>query len=526
MKRNLLFVIALFICSYSFGQEEVEAYRFSANDLSGSARGQAMGGAFGALGGDITGVAINPAGIGIYRRSEIVANMAVTSNNVKTDSKTDWIGNPISQSKLKFNFDNLSYIGYHPLNGGIRLNYGFNYNRIKNFDRKYTASGSNMSSSLTDYLAYFTNGIQHSFWDNSGDRYLSNEPWLSILAWDGYLINKKDGTNNGYVSLLDDGEKVSPKLNVSEKGYIESYDFMLGSNISDRFFWGVTFALTDLNYSLSSDYGEEFQGGGNFVLDNFLETKGSGYQFKAGIIYRPTDILRLGVSYHSPTWYSMTNYYHARVTPGGILGDDDKLAGPTETPNESSYTNYYFRTPYTWTFSAAAVLGTKALLSLDYEIKDYTAMNLQDQDRYDYEKDNQCIDEHFRKASTIRAGFEYLFTPQFSGRAGFALMQNPYEAAVKSGDTEVWVKGMVPHYTINGDATYLTTGLGYRFMPIEDMGGYFYIDAAFVYRQQTNDLYFYSPVVDNANSKPIVNSYPGSYKEKSYKGLVTVGYKF
>lgn len=31
-----------------------------------------MGGAFGALGGDISGIAINPAGIGVYQKSEIV----------------------------------------------------------------------------------------------------------------------------------------------------------------------------------------------------------------------------------------------------------------------------------------------------------------------------------------------------------------------------------------------------------------------------------------------------------------------
>jgi long-subunit fatty acid transport protein len=540
MKRNLLFIIALFVCSYSFGQGEIDALRSSFNDLSGTARGQAMGGAFGAVGGDVTGVAINPAGIGIYRRSEIVANLSVTSNNTKTDSKIDpdtkldlWSGKPSSQSRTKFSFDNLSYVGYHPLSKGsvVALNFGFNYNRLKNFDRKYSTSGSNMTSSLTDYLANYTNGTAHSWWDQSGDRYNnSNLSWLSILAWDGYLINEKNGTNNEYISLLGDGEKVNPRLNVSERGYIESYDFTIGSNISDRFYWGVTFSLTDLFYSLSSSYGEDFSEGGGFDLDNELETEGSGYQFKAGVIYRPIDALRLGVSYHSPTWYSMTDRFHAIVFPNGIYNDDDVLVGPTETPTENNANNwsYSFRTPSNLTFSAAAIIGSRAVVSVDYELKDYSSMKLDERYNYrqDYSYDNQYISEDFKNTSTLRAGLEYCFTPQFSGRLGYAWMQNPNETRFKAGEKEVGTAGTVPHFTLDGDATYLTAGAGYRFAPKEAAGGYFYIDVAFVYRQQESDLYFYSPVSNLASSLPIVNSYPASLTNNSYKGLVTFGYKF
>ncbi|GHU85185.1 hypothetical protein FACS189415_8340 [Bacteroidia bacterium] len=257
-------------------------------------------------------------------------------------------------------------------------------------------------------------------------------------------------------------------------------------------------------------------------MNNYLESKGSGYQFKTGIIYKPVDALRLGVSYHSPTWYSMTNYYHAMVIPDGIPDDGGGWAGKTETPREDSYTDYNFRTPYSWTFSAAAIIGTQAIVSLDYEIKDYTAMNLGNiGGDINYETDNQYIDEDYRIASTLRAGLEYRFTPQFSGRAGFAWMQNPYEASVKSGDKEVMIQGMVPHYTIEGDATYLTAGIGYRFTP------QFYMDVALVYRHQKSDLYFYSPVFDIASSlSPIVSSYPASFESNTYKGLVTLGYKF
>ncbi|MDR3218657.1 MAG: outer membrane protein transport protein [Dysgonamonadaceae bacterium] len=513
MKRNLLFVIALFVCAYAFGQGEIDAHRYATHDLSGTARGQAMGGAFGALGGDVTGVAINPAGVGVYRASEIVANMSVASVNVETDAKAGWNGTPNSLGKTKFNFDNLSYVGYYPSvkSGVYALNFGFNYNRVKNFDRKYSASGSNMSSSLTDYMVTLTNGFQDAYLN-----YNSDAPWLSVLAWEGGLINPKSGKSNEYESLLSEGETVSPKMNVTEKGYIEAYDFTLGSNISDKFFWGVTFSLTDIHYSMSSDYGEDFAGGSGFTLENYLETNASGYQFKAGLIVKPIDALRLGVSYHSPIWYSLTDYYFANLTPDNIF-IDGSLVGRQTTPSDNW--NYQFQTPYTWTFSAAAIIGTQGIISLDYETKNYASMYLKDRNGREY-SDNQYIGEDFQSASTLRIGAEYRFTPQFSGRLGYALMQNPYDATFKSGGKEVMTAGTVPHYTIDEDATYYTAGIGYRFTQ------QFYIDFAFIYRQQDSDLYFYTPVKNIETNEQIVHSYPASFKSKTYKGLLTLGYKF
>jgi len=507
MKRNLLFIIALFVCALSFGQGEIDAYRYANDDLSGTARGQAMGGAFGALGGDVTGVAINPAGIGVYRSSEVVANMSLTSSLTS--------GNTNQESNTKFHFDNLSYIAYYPVAKGsmLSLNFGFNYNRIKSFDQRYSSSRSSMSSSLTDYMALLTYGVNHSAWTgNTNDYYssYSNIPWLSALAWDGYLINQGDANNN-YTSILNPGETVRPSLKVSERGKVEAYDFTIGSNIANKFFWGATFSLTNLSYSMSSSYDETFSEGGGFNLGNYLETSGSGYQAKIGVIYKPVDALRLGASYHSPVWYSMTDYYQGWVTPRG-LGQD---AGYTETPDAS--TNYYFRTPGSWTFSAAAVLSTFAIVSVDYEIKDYAYMNLRDNNG-EWSDVNDLMKSDYKNASTVRAGIEFRFTPQFSGRVGYAWAQNPYQTDIKSLGEIVAPAGTIPNYTLSGDVNYLTAGVGFRFTP------QFYVDFALVLRTQKDDLYYF-PLVSGVNG---VNSdsFVGTSTDKTLKGLITLGYKF
>jgi len=79
-------MFALLFSIHVFGQGEVEANMISRGDLYGTARGLAMGGAFGALGGDQTGVAINPAGIAVYRSSEVAGTFT-------TSRETSKIGN-------------------------------------------------------------------------------------------------------------------------------------------------------------------------------------------------------------------------------------------------------------------------------------------------------------------------------------------------------------------------------------------------------------------------------------------------
>jgi long-subunit fatty acid transport protein len=517
MKRNILVLIALFVCTYSFGQGEIDAYRYSGTELSGSARGQAMGGAFGALGGDVTGVAINPAGLGIYHSSEVVANMSVTTNN----ADINWAGQSNKTGTTKFSFSNLSYMGYYPINKGAlqSLNFGFNFNRLKNFDRKIYGAGADMNASMTDYIAAITNSANKGAGiprQTLGNKTFSNSstPWLSILGWNGYLINPDPAYNDNYYVGLFPEETTNSQLHSTEKGHVDSYDFSVGSNFSDKLYLGATFAITDLSYSLVSDYDEDFALGGGYTLGNDLVTTGTGYQLKLGAIFTPIDALRLGVSYHSPTWYSLSDTYNAYVDTYYEDGDGEIADSYQESPY-NAYLNYHFHTPYSWTFSAAGIIGTKAIVSVDYEIKDYASMNLKDQDGYDWNETNGYIDEDFKVASTVRAGLEYRFTSQFAGRVGFALVQTPYSTTFKNGDIQVMTSGTIPHYSIEGDAKYLTAGIGYRFTP------QFYVDLAFVYRTQTDDLYAFSPIPNES-----VVSIPAKYKNNSYKGLVTLGYKF
>ncbi|MDR3061567.1 MAG: outer membrane protein transport protein [Dysgonamonadaceae bacterium] len=320
---------------------------------------------------------------------------------------------------------------------------------------------------------------------------------------------------------------------MKERGYIETYDFSLGTNFSDKFYLGATFSLTNILYHLDSFYGEKLGEGGTIGLDNYFETQGAGYQFNAGVIWRPVDALRLGVAYHSPVWYSLTDYYQGTAKAdhaGGNTGQEG-----ISTPNDA-LTDYRFNTPYYWVFSAAGVIGTKAVVSLDYEIKDYSGMNLMDKYGKEKEFENHYIQQDFKTASTVRAGLEYRFTPQFSGRLGYSWVENPYKTEFKDNPSageylnvnekyryKDLIVGTVPHYTIESNVNYLTAGIGYRFTPR------FYVDATLVYRSQTDDLYYfpsYEFINNNGEHRQLVKSIPAKLTNNTYKGLVTVGYKF
>lgn len=527
MRKNIFLIIALFVCGSVFAQGEVDALRLSSNDLQGTARGLSMGGAFGALGGDFTGVAINPAGIAVYRSSELVGSLGLSYNSVSSN----WNGSKSDNNKTNFNVSNISYAGYFPTGSDVlqSVNFGFNYNNLKRINRNYLANGKNMRSSLGDYIASNTAGY---YWndlnspeDSNYDPYSEGLPWLSILGWQGGLIN--DVSDEKYESNFKNG--VNPDLSVRERAYIDAYDFSVGFNFNHSFYLGMSFAITDLFYRMDSDYREsETNGNKYYNLNNFQETDGSGYNMKIGVIWRPIDALRLGASYHSPTWYVLRDRYQGTVTSN--LGAVDIW-----TPDYAE-TNYRFRTPGSWTFSAAGIIGTRAIVSVDYELKDYSNMRLKDNYEYDmygrlndsYRIDNNHIRDDFKLTSTLRVGLEYRCTSQLSVRLGYAWMQNPYSSDY-SGDAYYMdyddgrfpvskLVGTIPHYIEEGDTYHISGGIGYKFTPK------FYMDFAFVNKNQQNKLFFFPGIVDGERVE--LESVSAKHSVYSNRAVLTFGYKF
>ncbi len=562
MKHSILIFVALLVTGLSYGQGEIDAFNYSSTDITGTARGMGMAGAFGALGGDVTGIVSNPAGIAVYRSSELVT----TLNFSNMSSSTDLTGNKFKENKFKFNFDNIAYVGaFETQNEAIPFfNFGFSFNRLKNFERNYKMRGTGMGSSLTDYIGVYTTAVNVDERNlgvtpgNYRDVY-ETEPWLSVMGYNGYLIDpapyNKYNLENAYDGIYS-GIMLDNGLDVSERGYIDTYDFTFGTNIGNILSLGLTFAITSMNYQMASTYTEDFHTDGNYGYDfnNWLETEGTGYNLKVGAIFTPINALRIGVAYHSPTWYLMNDYYSSSVAHDLYALNTNVASNPDNKPIDPGYavrssiykpnvfysnegyeatTEYTLNTPYKWIFSIAGVIGQQAIVSLDYEITNYKSMKLgvdNNAPYIDFSPDNSFIKEDYKASSTLKAGMEYRFTPKVSARLGYAWVQSPLEKGFKDGNVEVATSGTVTHYTLPGDANYFTVGLGYRFPPsTKDRRQYFYIDAAFVYKEQKADLYPFSKIAfayEGSSYDKIIDSTPAKMKNTLMKGLLTVGYRF
>ena len=543
MKRVICLLVTTLLSGGGvlYAQGELDAFKYSTPDFNGTARYLAMGGAFGALGGDISVMNTNPGGLAIYRSSEVVTTLSVTSNQ----TKSAWGGGVNeNMTKTKVNFDNIGYVGYFPTGndeGLVSWNVGFSYNRQQNFERSYRVSGK-QAYSLADYAAAkgtyvyqdeagLWHGIKEADMPAAGSSASSAYQnlgglWIPALAYQGGLIGAFDQGGNEYISGFGEWKDKdtflpyspnSSMLYVREKGAVDRYNMALGLNFSNILFLGADIAVTDLNYDYTSTYDESFGGNNYLYWDSWKSTDGTGYSFNIGAIVRPLDCLRLGLAYNSPTWYKMTDYY------GGSAGSNIEGLGEMqgETPT-GVYTDYKLRTPDRAILSAAFIMGQSGLISVDYEISNHESMKLSDPDGLEY-NDNELIKEDFGCSHAFKVGAEFKPTPQFAVRVGGGWQSSPIKTALKEGAVEVYTSGATPNYTIYKSTTHYSVGLGYRFTPN------FYLDLACIYREQKDDVYAFSPViVENSKGETlqIVESSASSLKTGRTQVALTLGYKF
>jgi len=539
MKKTVLYISALLLLANAIlhAQGEMDAFRFSQTDLNGSARSMSMGGAFGALGGDMSAMSHNPAGLGVYRSSEIQGTFDFNNTN----TMSNWGGVKNSRQYNAFGMDNFSYVGYFPtgFERGLKgWNIGFSYNKVKEFNRKVSSIGA-PKFSLADYVASratYAFGSQGGIYldelqlTDNYDPYYNPDlggQWLPILGYEsGFYVPDNDNNpdNDVYYGAFPDSPRETA-LDIREKGSMKEYNFSAATNISDVVFLGVTIGVTDIDYRMTSRHHETFSGGDYLNLENSLETGGTAYSINLGVIVRPINALRLGVAFNSPKWYKMTDYFLA--TGESYLGSDNPPKMSAETPLENSVAEYALQTPARWIFSVAGIIGNTALISMDYELTDFRTMRLgeRDGDDFSFDADNGIINDDFRPAHTVKFGSEIKPTQRFAVRAGYVWQSNPmtHYLTDANNSVEVFTAGTVPHYTtVAAPTNYYTAGIGYRFTPN------FYMDLACIYRVQKEKLYPFSTtgLDDYGLDIPPVEASPSNLTGKTTRLALTLGYKF
>lgn len=503
MKKTLLAGIVAALPMIATAQAAPDLYNLSQTDLRGTARFMAMGGAFTALGGDLSTLTQNPAGIGVYRRSEIGATIDISPRSITSQSPTDKITN--RQTKAYCN--NFGYIGTARLDGFMRtFSWGASYNRLSSFDRTYTVYNASANTSLTNYIASYTNTPEADLgFDTGYNPYQDSDiDWLSILAYNSYMINPAPG-NSGYRGLYQTGTVADSQSEVRESGYVDEYAIDFGGNLGHVLMWGLGFGITDLNYNLTSVYSESLQdayiasynngmttGNAGYYLTNYKNVTGTGFNVKFGLIFKPVDMIRIGAAIHTPTWYSLSTSAMAAVDysyfdPMAATDRDNPLKGSEETDN--AYYNFHMNAPWKFMVGGAAVIGSQAIVSLDYEHQAYNDMTSSYQNQWgnyvsdDYVKDD--VKAYYKAANIMRMGVEYRATPNFSLRAGYNYASTTAKSEVLDGYEEVYTAGMDPSYVLNKSTNAISLGVGYHYQA-------FYIDAAYVYRKKDSEYHAFT----------------------------------
>jgi hypothetical protein len=518
MKKIIILSLALFMLGSVFAQSEFDAVKFLDPDISGTARYTSMAGAFGALGGDPSSIKDNPAGLGIFRSSEISGSLGLNIQN--SNSVWNTVKNQEGASKLLGN--NLSYIISVASNSGKktglqRSNWAFNYNRVKNFNREVSVKGgNNATSSMTDYMSYFTDNISGNdlYKTTSYDPYNNvNVPWISVLAANAGVIKEyvdTQGNTQNWGSLLENGEKVTPSYILSEQGYLDQYSFSWSGNFSNRVFIGASLNLYDLYYRSDSEYKEIFGGGGNMSLYNVFKSESKGVGLKFGSIFVPVDFMRLGFSFQTPVAYTVNDIHYADLNYYYQASDQGVIQSP-EGDNQ-----YMLNTPLTYNLSAAFIMGNKGVVGIEYESVNGKDAYFSDMDNnaFKFRDENDTIKSSFYQHNMLKLGAELKLTNNISIRGGYA-----WSDPVTS---ETLTKMFIPNtirtdteYFIKKGTKYVTFGIGYR-------ESNWYFDLSLV--NKTYEELYYPYNSKNLNLAFSVN--PAKISNSNLALNTTIGFKF
>lgn len=492
IKKGILAAGSLMLAMAVNAQNAYDAERVLGSDLNGTARFVGMGGAMSALGGDISVMGTNPAGIGIFRSNDFSASFGF--NSTSTESSFNRTG--MKEDKTRASFDQIGFVYTHKIGNNTSLryvNFGFNYHKSKNFNRLFSAGGQLDGLSQSWQLAQEMSNAgaaSSSSFDNILD---AQNPYREY--WNKYPVLGMMGATTGVVDLVDgkmwgwDG--YSNNFYSEERGGINQYDFNVSFNIEDRVYIGATLGIYDVNYDrytsytedLNNDYGEE---NGGYTLDNYYGLEGTGVDLKLGVIVRPVEDFpfRLGLAVHTPTWYELTESYNATLS-SDILAYESPYSQTLSDYLDYSYLSYDYRmiTPWKFNVSAGTTLGGLVAVGAEYEYADYGSSKLEDVDGYEL-GDQWSVEEYLKGVHTFRVGMEARLAPQFSVRAGYN-----YTSAVFTDDAYNALASYRTSTDFNNikDKNTLTFGLGYR-------GSVVYADLAYKYDAYKSDFYAFDDI--------------------------------
>ena len=457
MKNNFLLVLVLvFVNFFSvFGQSVSDGLNYSSNSYQGTARFNSMSGAFGALGGDLSAIAVNPAGSAVFNNghfsisfgSENKANQASllnASNNFDKKSLTlNQIGGVIT-------FENLEKD-----KNWSKISLGISYNQTKNNFNEFSVYNISNSNSIDSYFLNNANGLrldQISAFEGES----ITEAYIDIgnvygfshqqafLGYESFIIEPLEYTNenSSYYSNVQPGMFNQTYRSIS-RGYNGKLTANIGLQYNDNLYFGLNLNSHFIdydNYTVLNEINDNGESGqfriNGIYFENKLSTFGEGFSAQFGMISKISDVLRLGFTYDTPTWFTITEET-TQYLETSMVDEFDQNSLLITNPNAINiYEDYKIQMPSKITASGALVFKNFGLISFDYSRKDYSSMKFKPENDSYFSELNQEINFMLKEINTYRVGAE-IISDRFSFRGGFMTEDSPYKSTDNNIDDSI-----------------------------------------------------------------------------------------
>jgi hypothetical protein len=450
MKYYLSLLLISGFLSIVQAQEISDAIRYSQDNLNGTARFRAMSGAFGALGGDLSSINVNPAGSAVFSNNQTT----VTLTNYSTKNQSDYFGGKMSEKENSFDLNQAGGIFVFKNNNKnsdwSKFAIAINYENTNNFDNSIVAVGTNPRNSIANYFLSYANGIPLNVIKYEKYSDLGHGEQQAYLGYQGYVINptKNNDSNTNYSSNVREGGNYYHENNVYTSGYNGKLSFNAATQYKDKLYLGINLNSHFTDFRQSSRFYEDNSNTldatdriNRLTFMNDLYTYGTGFSFQIGAIAKVSKKIRLGLAYESPIWYHLNDEFSQSLVSVSS-NTSGELAPVTVNPNLTNYYEpYQLQTPGKFTGSFAYIFGKSGLLSIDYAMKDYRNTQFKPGNDSYYSSINDQMNTTLNCTGELRIGAEYRIQ-QWSFRGGYRFEESPYKNAKTIGDLNGYSSGL------------------------------------------------------------------------------------
>ena len=452
MKRNYTFILLL-VCAFASAQNINDVLRLSGEGSYGTARFQGLNGAFGALGGDLSSLNVNPAGSAVFNNSLL----SLTGSNYNTKNDARYFNGSTSTNLNSLDLNQIGGVFVFKSTSTSspwkKLALAFNYDLIKNFDDDLFVSG-NSNQGIDNYFLNMADGVPFGPLLIQDDEFIE-EAYLDIGATLGFVdqqaflgyysgildpVDFSDDNNTAYISNAK-YSTIDQDYSQSTTGYNSKFTANLASQYGDNLYLGASLnvhsvfldKLTQLS-ERGFDADSEIQ---NITFDNFLRTQGTGFSLSLGAIGKLNENFRIGGSYQTPTWYNLSDETSQKIYSDLAASDISYI----NFNIVNIYEDYTIKIPGKLTGSLAMIFGQDGLISFDYSYQDMSKAELRPGSDPSFASENDYISDKLSTVSTFRVGGEYRIEA-LSLRAGYRFEQSPYANGGTIGDLNGYSGGI------------------------------------------------------------------------------------